>query len=278
LSIELITKVRTRLDVSGGELLVAVELVDAANDSGEGIFVGVHRIAKRSRQDPRMVQRQLKHLIETGWLEVVRRGGGRRADGRGIPTAYRVNPAWVKGDKLPGFPDYECPFEEEPNGDNLSPLGESYGDKKGGSTVTKTPDNGDTAMSGDPLTRLPKDACAREQRPSGSRATAKDEPLQFDADARRTYWRSTAIAFCESDAWLFEVVPRGVNFANFPPAIRDGLPERMRPSVDWAVDREFAGTPMREISDQVQREVSRLIRDLMPPSQSQRAAVAQVAS
>jgi hypothetical protein len=98
LSIDLISMVRRRLDASGGELLVAVEIADAANENGEGIFVGVGRMADRSRQDPRTVQRQLKRLIEVGWLQVVKRGGGVRPDGRGIPTTYRISPEWVKGD------------------------------------------------------------------------------------------------------------------------------------------------------------------------------------
>jgi hypothetical protein len=273
LSIDLITEVRRRLDVSGGELLVAIEIADAANDKGEGIFVGVARIADRSRQDPRTVQRQLKHLVEVGWLEVVRRGGGRLPDGTGIPTTYRVCAAWVKGDSLPGLPDFKPRHYLRDNDDNLSSFDGEKGDKQGGSTVTKTPDKGDTAVSGDPLTRIPKDAGARAN-PSGSRSAKDQEPPPYDHAARLAHWRRIACEWVIRECVLFEISSRITRFDELPTNVRAVMPDKINSAITWCVENERPPALMRldTIETGLRERLSMELREFRPPSRADRAA------
>lgn len=273
MSIDLITEVRRRLDVSGGELLVAIELVDAANDRGEGIFVGVKRMASRSRQDPRTVQRQLKHLVELGWLQVVKRGGGRRNDGSGIPTTYRVCPAWVNGDSLPGFPDFKCSFEDDGKGDDLSPFEAEKGDKQGGSTMTKTPEKGDTAVSGDPPTRLPKDARARAT-PSGSRSASEPEPPPYDYPTRLTHWRRVATEWVIRECVLFEISKRVERFEALPTNVRAVMPDKIESAITWCVENERPPALLRResIETGLRDRLTLELRAFRPTLASDRAA------
>lgn len=283
MSIDLITEVRRRLDVSGGELLVAIEIADAANEHGAGVFVGVSRMADRSRQDPRTVQRQLKHLIEIGWLEVVKRGGGRRADGSGIPTLYRISSAWVKGDKLPGLPDYQPKFYEQDKGDNLSPLDESYGDKQGGSTVTKTPEKGDTAVSGDPLTRIPKEAHARAI-PSGSRGAqsskSNPEPPPFDEHVSRRHWWTHAVNHALGSGSALGIFAFGVRgLDDVPLYAREFLRPVLTELTEAAIAADRAAWPTTraralEIASANESRINRELATLQPKTPAERSSAA----
>jgi hypothetical protein len=301
MSIDLITMVRRRLDVSHGELLVAVELADAANDDGEGISVGVQRIADRSRQDERTVQRQLKRLREVGWLEIVEQGG--MVGGRGRATRYRINPAWVRGDILPGFPDFEPKYYRKEKGDDLSPLAsEQPGDKSGGGVtnsaerVTKPGVKGDTQVSPDPYTHIPSGAPAgasdpcglapgapEPKKPAGNvpRATGKapPEPASFDPVLSRGVWFQVVHNAIVSGAVADGVSKYGaVRMADLPLNARVTLEPVLVELTDWAVAEERSGWPnftarsRKGVEDEIEARVRRELRVLRPPTASERAA------
>jgi hypothetical protein len=272
MSIALITAVRLRLDVNHGELLVAIELADAANDTGAGIFVGVNRIADHSRQDPRTVQRQLKRLREIGWLELVKPGGGTRADGSGIPAQYRINPEWVKGDSLPGLPDFEPRFNARDKGDTVPGLQGGIPRQNSPPTVTKGPTYPDTAVSPDPLTHIPSEAPTREQRPSGSRAAPK-EPIPYDEPTRRGHWNSIAARAVIDEAVLYGIVRIGTPWHEIPDRVRTPIAEKVNQWVGWAIEREMERVlPFREINDRVIHELRIEMRPFKPPTVAEQSS------
>lgn len=80
----------------GSELLLAVKLADNAHDSGTHIFPSVATLAAQTRQSVRTVQYQLKRMVESGWLVLVREAvGGGRGGGFGRPREYRIHPNWI---------------------------------------------------------------------------------------------------------------------------------------------------------------------------------------
>ena len=78
MSIKIMTQVWSRLNCGGGELLLALAIADIANDDGERIYPSVEKLAIKSRQGHRTVQRQLKEFRAKGWLIVVRGEKGGR--------------------------------------------------------------------------------------------------------------------------------------------------------------------------------------------------------
>ncbi len=86
----------------GGELLLALALVDNAHEDGTRIFLSVATLAVKSRQSERSVQYQLRKMERIGWLEVVSEGGGRMKGYKsgGRPREYRINPYWIVGGDL----------------------------------------------------------------------------------------------------------------------------------------------------------------------------------
>lgn len=60
-----------------GRLLLMLALADWGNDQGKRIYPSIAQAAAKTRQDPRTVQRQLRKLEEDGWVELVKKGGGR---------------------------------------------------------------------------------------------------------------------------------------------------------------------------------------------------------
>jgi len=82
----------------GAELLLAVKLADNAHDDGTHIFPGVETLARQTRQSARSVQYQIKRMLATGWLILVREAiGGGRGGGSGRPREYRIHPDFIKG-------------------------------------------------------------------------------------------------------------------------------------------------------------------------------------
>jgi hypothetical protein len=100
MSHEMTAAVWTRLGVSGGRAMLALALADHADPDGTSIFPSVHTLAWYTRQDPRTVQRQLRWLVRSGWLELVRERVPRFQS-----REYRISPVWVGGGNLPGLPD-----------------------------------------------------------------------------------------------------------------------------------------------------------------------------
>jgi hypothetical protein len=281
LSIKLITACRERLDVTHGELLVAIEIADAVNDAGEGCSVGVKRLARRSRQDARTVQRQLSKFRKVGWLLVVEAGG--LAGGRGRATRYRINPAWVKGDSLPGFPDLppEEPLEE--NDDTLSPfVAERVTDSA--ERVTKPPVKGDTALSPDPSDPLPSGARARAI-PSGSRSakTAEEtEAVEAAAKQLRASFGSQVMGSMLGLAPFYDAArgdtgkPKPTGWEDLTTAARVVMPDVVRRLVDRAVAMANDIPPAKDsvISATIESELVLELKQFRKPSVADRQAAA----
>lgn len=128
----------------GNDMLLALALADECEHDGGGIFPSVPKLARRTRQSERTVQRQLRQMEASTWLQCVERSSG----GRNRPNKYRINPAFVSD---PDIFDFGLP-----NGDKLSPFEEgkprhSCVTVSGSETVTETVTNpflnGDTAVS-----------------------------------------------------------------------------------------------------------------------------------
>jgi hypothetical protein len=120
----------------------------------------------------------------------------------------------------------------------------------------------------DPSNRSPERAS--ELSPSGSLALG-----EYDRDGRRAYWHSAAMNICESDAWLFGVVPRGTKFAAWPIEIRAGLPEKIRNAVNWALGQEQTNRLHHSaIHDGVKADVAKALAPFMPPKPSARPRAA----
>lgn len=161
---------------AGGEYTLALVLADFANEAGGAIFPAVETLAHNSRQSERTVQRQLRAMEASGWLQCVERSVG----GKGRATRYRINPDWIADPKL-----------WRPNGDNLTPLGDAK--PRHGVTVTDpqtvtlaTP-NGDTAVSPEP----PKNHHIKPVRPISESQTGSAEPsdgLEGSADLELARW------------------------------------------------------------------------------------------
>lgn len=69
-----------------GEFLTALCLADHADHDGGSIFPSVARIAKKTQQSERTVQRHLAAMRSSGWLQVVKNSSGKP----GEATTYRI--------------------------------------------------------------------------------------------------------------------------------------------------------------------------------------------
>ncbi len=79
------------------DVLLAVKLADNAHDDGRHIFPSVATLARQTGKSERTVQYQLKRLIASGWLVLVREAvGGGRGGGYGRPREYRIHPDWIR--------------------------------------------------------------------------------------------------------------------------------------------------------------------------------------
>jgi len=142
MSVAVMGEVFKRYPSGGNEMLLALALADHASDDGKRIFPSVEALANKVRVSERTVQRLLIKMVDDGWLQIVRDSSG----GRGQTRHYRINPAWINGDKLSPFKDVEARSNEGINGDKLSPFNESHTTE----TVTPRVLNGDIAMSPEP--------------------------------------------------------------------------------------------------------------------------------
>lgn len=59
MSVRLMAEVFDRYEGEGGELLTALALTDHAHDDGTSVRPGIARLAKKTRQSERTVQRHL---------------------------------------------------------------------------------------------------------------------------------------------------------------------------------------------------------------------------
>lgn len=136
------TMVFDRYPNGDAEMLLALALADHADDQGESIFPSIPRLATKTRQSDRSVQRQIRKMEKIGWLECVRKSKG----GPGQTSEYRINPRWIGGCNLDQLITVDKTNVIH-NGDKLSPL--EIGVTVTPEVITVTPEvsNGDTAMS-----------------------------------------------------------------------------------------------------------------------------------
>lgn len=73
------------------EFAIALTLADAADHDGTHVFPSVARVARLARTSERTVQRALAKFKDSGFLLVVRLGGG-----RGNPTQYAIDVDWLE--------------------------------------------------------------------------------------------------------------------------------------------------------------------------------------
>jgi hypothetical protein len=87
----------------GNELVMALALADEAKDDGTNVRPGVEALMRKTRQSRATVCRQLRRMVEQGWLLVVDAPHGR---GESAFTEYRIDPLWIA--KFGG----DCPSTE----------------------------------------------------------------------------------------------------------------------------------------------------------------------
>lgn len=86
----------SRYPNAGGELTLALALADHAWDDGTHIWPSVKTLAEKTRQSRRAVQYQLRNMLDTGWLQLVKKTSGRP----GFCNEYRINPDWITGAEI----------------------------------------------------------------------------------------------------------------------------------------------------------------------------------
>lgn len=120
------------LDLPKPEKFLALALANFADDAGGNVYPSVARLAYITGDTTRNVRRLLRRLENRELLEVIRSGGGRRADGRGYTTRYRL--ITTNGDKLPPFEAWKLSTTESttrtsraPKEDTTRELGGHHG-------------------------------------------------------------------------------------------------------------------------------------------------------
>jgi hypothetical protein len=94
---KLVGMVFEHFEGDASEVLLAVKLADNAHDDGRHIFPSVATLAEQTRRSERTVQYQLKRLVASSWLLLVREAvGGGRGGGYGRPREYRIHPDWIR--------------------------------------------------------------------------------------------------------------------------------------------------------------------------------------
>ncbi len=86
----------SRYQNSGGEFVLALALADHAWDDGTHIWPSVKTLASKTRQSRRAVQYQLRSMLDSGWLQLVKKSSGRP----GFCNEYRINPDWITGAEI----------------------------------------------------------------------------------------------------------------------------------------------------------------------------------
>jgi hypothetical protein len=279
LSIKVMSMIWDRLDVSGGELALALAIGDFSDDDGESIFPSVARLAWKSRQDRRTVQRQLAKFRDVDWLQVITEGG--LAGGRGRATEYRINPIWINGGILPLFTDLKPIQDEEEKGGKLSPFAPERAasttlkggihDTKGRQSLPPHPSGSTNNLRGE----------GTRATPSGSRASPKPEPPPFNVDQRRVHWRRLAAQWVINECrpgclGIMTKIPS--RFVELPLNVRMLMPDKIEHLVNWAIEQERppALKSYSVIENHMQAELTMELRQFKPPTPAERAAAAEI--
>lgn len=175
MSVKVMSLVFEHYHGQGGERCLALALADCANDSGASIWPGIERMARYSKQSERSVQRQLRAMEASGWLQCTQPSAG----GKGRTNQYRINPGWIFD-----------PINWKPNGDKMSPLQEaeprhSCVTVSPPQTVTSATPNGDIAVSPKQLQNLKTFPPIVPQNPASQGCAVPSDLTAKEADFER---------------------------------------------------------------------------------------------
>lgn len=209
MAIEVMTKVIDRFPLGGNEYVVALMLANHAHKDGTHIFPGVESLARDSKISVRTVQRILKYLTATGWLQKV----GNANYGRGLATTYRINKDWIDGD--------HSTVDFNKKGDKLSPFCDEE-------RVTNPTEKGDTAVSqkGETAVSAQPSLTKYINRQTSSRACAREVENSEDQNliVKLSAWlakRGVITTTAERDPVKREILPAIKRWAdeNIPPEV-----------------------------------------------------------
>lgn len=245
MSVRMMTLVFDRYPNGEAEMVLALALADHADDLGENIFPSIPRLAVKTRQSDRSVQRQIRKMEEWGWLLCVRRSKG----GPGNTSEYRINPLWIAGDSLVKSTQSTCDVIH--NGDNLSPLVsvDNSGLTVTPEVITVTPVtlNGDIAVSPESsLTIKNHHLSAREQ--SGDVLSEVVEVLQ-----------RAGVQVSSGNAALVDLVAQGLTVREAAECASIARQKKPNDPIPWAYLVKVI---------QTQREQGLVCKPANPPDQS----------
>lgn len=202
----------------GGPFLTALCLADHADHEGGNIFPSVARIAEKTQQAPRTVQRHLDAMRASGWLVLEQQATGRP----GQANQYRI------------------PIEKLSTATGrvtkLHPSGQEDGCQNDTRGVTKTPETGDTAMSPkQKITTTTKDS-ADADAPASRRSAKRPVPKDWQPTASLLEWATqkgygpTLTAHLEF--FRNQAEAKGYQYSNIDMAFRNCL------IADWGMIRQ----------------------------------------
>lgn len=132
------------------EVLLAVKLADNAHDDGRHIFPSVATLAQQTRRSERTVQYQLKRMVASSWLILVREAvGGGRGGGYGRPREYRIHPDWIRAHdaRTPEAERPAWPPALQPAKLSTEEMGANSAPNKSGKWVQPSAEMGATAVA-----------------------------------------------------------------------------------------------------------------------------------
>lgn len=266
------TMIWDRLNVSGGELLLALALADHGNEAGESIFPGIDTLSKMTRQHERTVQRQLARFRELGWLEVVADGG--LVGGRGRATVYRINIAWIKGGKLPGFPDATDPAADGGNGGITPGLDPVDRPPKPRQSMPETPamgaQKGGVRATPSVINHQDPGAASSRAIPPGSRAAPPGN------ESRRSHWRVFFSNHVLSECRAMQITSREVvQWRQLPSSVNLTMRAKVEDLIDWAIAAELEPISPKKpglIEAHGYAQITMELRQFKPPTPAEQQA------
>jgi DNA-binding transcriptional MocR family regulator len=181
MSIKVMTMVFDRYPEGGNERLLALAMADHARDDGTRIWPSVAELARKTKQSRSTVQRQIRRMLERGWLQTVRSATGRPGD----TNEYRIHPVWIAGGELPATGVKLTPVgvhEDEPDSvDNVVHTGVTT-DETGVTTdetgvIVVTPESSRTIR--EPLTPQPPVSTGGSGKPEDRKQKSGKPPWRW---------------------------------------------------------------------------------------------------
>lgn len=200
------SQVFKRYPAGGNERLLALAIADHARADGTQVYPSVSLLAEMTRQSERSVQRILHQMLESGWLQLVRKSSGRRGD----TNEYRISPEWLAGgDPLPPGQVPDRRTTGKSTGDKLAPVStaapvdklSTTGDTQGLSGDTQGL-SGDIAMSPNPSLPVIPNTPLPPVRTGGGEQLAQQPETGGRRKRAGWRWRESFDGICERGAKL----------------------------------------------------------------------------